>query len=140
MNPWWNLPFAVLVALGLWCRLGAPERVIDWLGRLLRYFGVADPSSERQAAADLLGIAGVTGLLFSGWADRLSVAHPAWLAMDAVATSLGVGLLGAWTLSRLGRERAETAQISRQMTMIEIDSVGRGDTVVDPGPPASDPG
>jgi hypothetical protein len=139
MNPWWNLPFAVLVLLGLWCRLGAPERVIELLGRLLAYFGVTSRGGSRQAATDLLVIAGVSGLLFTGWADRLSVAHAAWLAVDAVATSLGIGLLGAWVLSRLGGERAETAQISREMTMIDVEGLARGDTVVDTGPPASDP-
>jgi len=132
MNPWWNLLFAGLVLLGLWCRLGAPRLLIALLSELLDFFGIEARGEvgAAQASADVMGIAGVSGLVFAGWADRL--AEPGvWLTIDVVATSIGLGLLGAWILSRLGQrraDRAETARISRDMslramTMIEVDEV-----------------
>ena len=82
MNPWWNLPFAVLALLALWCR---SERRGAWWTRslaLLRYFGV-DPESPRQAAADFFGIAGREWVLFVAGATR-------WRPCDALP---GTGLL-----------------------------------------------
>jgi hypothetical protein len=150
MNPWWSLPFAVLVILGLWCRIGAPPRLVGPLAGLLGFFGAAvggdagedqGSADSRQAVSDFLGIAGVSGLLFVAWADRLAAAADVWLLVDAVATSLGLGLLGAWVLTRLGRsraERAESARISREMTMIEVDELPPRGPVVGGGTPASD--
>lgn len=128
MNPWWNLPFAVLALLALWCRVGAPRRMVDTVAALLRYFGV-DPESPRHAAADFLGIAGVSGLLFVAWGDQLAAvdALPGhWLLIDAVLTALGLGLCGAWLLSRTGGDEAEAPRrVSREMMMMEVDELPR---------------
>lgn len=126
MNPWWNLPFAVLALLALWCRIGAPRRMVDAVAALLRYFGV-DPDSPRHAAGDFFGIAGVSGLLFVAWGDRLAAVNtlPAhWLLIDAFLSALGVGLVGAWLLSRFGREQGERPErVSREMMMMEVDEL-----------------
>jgi hypothetical protein len=128
MSPWWNLPFAVLALLALWCRVAASQRAVDAVAGLLAFFGV-DDESPRQAAADFFGIAGVSGLLFVGWGDELAglaAIQDAWLLVDAVLTALGLGLLGAWLLARLdpgdGAE-LQPQRISREMTMIEVDDL-----------------
>jgi hypothetical protein len=128
MNLWWNLPFAVLALLALWCRVAAPVRAVDAVAGLLAFFGV-DDESPRQAAADFFGIAGVSGLLFVGWGDEiagLTAIEDAWLLVDAVLTALGLGLVGAWLLARLdpgdGAE-PQPQRISREMTMIEVDDL-----------------
>jgi hypothetical protein len=136
MNPWWNLPFAILAALAVWCRAAAPQRAVDAMAGLLGFFGV-DRSAPRQSAADFFGIAGIGGLLFVAWGGELAVmpALPGpWLLVDAVACALGLGLVGAWFLSRAGRPEeaasgaeadGETERISRQMTMIAVDELPR---------------
>jgi hypothetical protein len=125
MNPWWNLPFAVMAALALWCRVGAPQRVVEMVARLLGYFGV-NGDAPRQRAADFFGITGMSGLLFVAWSDELAALPDAWLLVDALLTALGLGLLGAWLLSHLGREEAgddgperTSRQESRTMTMMD---------------------
>ena len=128
MNPWWNLPFAVLVALALWCRVGGRGHVLAGAEWLLRFFGVGEPPS-RQSAADFFGIAGVSGLVFVGWGDQLQAAPDFWLLIDAVLTSLGLGLLGAWLLARLDPDRVVEAtdpgsgSIPREMMMMEVDEI-----------------
>jgi hypothetical protein len=128
MSLWWNLPFAVLVLLALWCRVGASSRAVDAVAALLAFFGV-DDESPRQAAADFFGIAGGSGLLFVGWSDQLALAIPAaWLFIDAVLSALGLGLLGAWLLARLGKtdwDEPQPQRNSREMTMIEVDELPR---------------
>ncbi|HTE54522.1 MAG TPA: hypothetical protein VK698_26900 [Kofleriaceae bacterium] len=139
MSAWWNLPFAVLVILALACRLGASDSLVGGLGRLLGFFGVG---GGRQAVVDFLGIAGMSGLLFVGWADQLAVAPDAWLAIDALLSALGLGLSGAWVLARLGASPAQGGddpRISRQMTMMEVDELPDR-APASGGPPASDPG
>jgi hypothetical protein len=140
MNPWWNLPFAVLVLLALWCRLGSPGRLVGAIGAVLGFFG-AGARQPSVAAADLFGIAGVSGLVFVGWMDELAVPADTWLLVDAVLTSIGLGLAGAWLLARFGhdpddgvpvverdRDRAAAAEAgrnSREVTMMEVDELPR---------------
>ena len=127
MNPWWNLPFAVLALLALWCRIGAPQRAIDAVAAPLGYFGV-DPASPRHAAADFFGVAGVSGLLFVAWGHEIAAlaAMPgSWLLIDAVLSALGLGLLGAWLLSRFGPEDEAPERVSREMMMMEVDDLPR---------------
>ena len=140
MNPWWNLPFAVLALLALWCRVGAPERLIAAVGAVLGFFGVSRTgASDRQSAADLFGIAGMSGLLFVAWGDRIAIVPDAWLLVDAVATSLGLGLVGAWILARLGPDHGDPGQIarettSREMTMMEVEELPSRPIPGGPGP------
>jgi hypothetical protein len=131
MNPWWNLPFAVMAALALWFRVAAPPRAVEAVTGLLGFFGVG-AGAPRQRAADFFGIAGVSGLLFVAWSDELAAQPDAWMLVDAVLTALGLGLVGAWVLSHLGREEAGgadgPARTSREMTMmdaIEVDDLPR---------------
>ena len=126
MSLWWNLPFAFLAVLALWCRIGAPERLVDRVTALLGYFGV-DEESPRQTSADFFGIAGVSGLLFVAWGGELAALPDVLLLIDAVLSALGLGLVGAWLLSRLGGEGAaaiaQTERISREMTMMEVEEL-----------------
>jgi hypothetical protein len=130
MNPWWNLPFGLFVALALWCRVGGRGHLLVAVESLLRFFGVGSPPS-RQSAADFFGIAGVSGLVFVGWGDELAAAPDTWLLIDAVLTSLGLGLMGAWLLSRLDPDRVVEAtdpgsgSIPREMMMMEVDEIPR---------------
>lgn len=144
MNPWWNLPFAVLVLLGLWCRLRGPRRLVGALAGLLGFFGAdAGPDGGRRAAADLLAVSGVSGLLFVAWAGRLTAVAEAWLATDVVATSLGLGLVAAWLLSRLDREPgdgATTGRISSEMVMMDVDELPHSSAIPGRETPSSDLG
>ncbi len=128
MNPWWNLPFAVLVVLAFWFRVGESARLVDPLVSLIAFFGVTGRPA-RRGVVDFLAIAGVSGLLFVGWSDQLAAAKDAWLACDAVLSSLGLGLVGAWILDRLGRGRDPgPGPAAREMTMIAVEEL--------PGPDA----
>jgi hypothetical protein len=128
MNPWWNLPFAVLALLALWCRVGAPRRMVDAVAALLRYFGV-EPESPRHGAADFFGVAGVSGLGFVAWGGQLAAvdALPGhWLLIDAILSALGLGLVGAWMLARFGGDEVEAPhRVSREMMMMEVDELPR---------------
>jgi hypothetical protein len=117
LSPVWNLPFAALAALAVWCRLAAPERLLDVAEPALRFFGIGGTTVE-QAAADALGIAGVVGLLVVAWSDRLDVA-PEWLALAAAVSAVGLGLAGAWLLARAESE-PEPEPAARELTMIEV--------------------
>jgi hypothetical protein len=99
MNPAWNLVFALLLAVGIWCRLRAPELLCRALGPLLLFFGVNGVPVGR-ALGDLFGIAGVLGLLFVAWSDRIMIGHDLMLGIDTLVTSLGLGLAGAWVFAR----------------------------------------
>lgn len=138
MSAWWNLPFAVLVGLALWCRLAAAGRLVAVLGRVLGFFGVS--GAGRQAAADFLGIAGVTGLVFVGWADRLAVARDPWLAIDALLSSLGLGLLGAWVLGNLGASDEPPGPVPEEMPMHRLTMMDVEELPARGGAPGSDPG
>jgi hypothetical protein len=138
MTAWWNLPFAVLVGLALWCRLAAAGALVAGLGRVLGFFGVS--GAGRQAAADFLGIAGVTGLLFVGWADQLAVAADAWLAVDALLSSLGLGLLGAWVLGNLGAPDQPSGPVPEEMPMHRLTMMDVEEVPVRGGAPGSGPG
>lgn len=138
MTAWWNLPFAVLVGLAVWCRLTAATGLIAGLGRVLGFFGVS--RAGRQAAADFLGIAGVTGLLFVGWADELAVEADAWLAIDALVTALGVGLLGAWILGNLGAPDEAAGPAPEELPMQRLTMMDVDELPVRGGAPGSDPG
>jgi hypothetical protein len=128
MNPWWNLPFAVLVVLAIWCRIGASARWVDPVVSVLAFFGVGGHPG-RRGATDFFAVGGVSGLLFVAWSDKLAVVPDTWLAADALASALGLGLVGAWVLDRLGREQAALpGAASREMTMIEVETPeGGGD-------------
>lgn len=138
MTAWWNLPFAVLVGLAVWCRLTAATGLIAGLGRVLGFFGVS--RAGRQAAADFLGIAGVTGLLFVCWADELAVEADAWLAIDALVTALGVGLLGAWILGNLGAPDEAAGPAPEELPMQRLTMMDVDELPVRGGAPGSDPG
>lgn len=99
MSDFWNIPFAVLVALAVWIRVRPAEWALSFTAPVLAFFGVGGVST-RLAASDALGIAGGAGLLFVAWSDELAVTADLWLGVDAVGTALGAGLLGAWLLSR----------------------------------------
>ena len=120
MNPVWNLPFALFLATSAWCRLGSGEPLAGLLSPLLGFFGVSGVQ-VRRALADLFGIAGGAGLLFVAWSDRIAVAPDLWLGVDAVATSLGLGLVGAWLFARA--EATSTAE--DLLDEAEWDDVGK---------------
>jgi hypothetical protein len=76
----------------------------------------------------------MSGLLFVAWSDELAALPDTWLLVDALLTALGLGLVGAWLLSHLGRDDEAAApegtsrQESRTMTMmdtIEADDLPR---------------
>ncbi|HLU68185.1 MAG TPA: hypothetical protein VKZ63_18000 [Kofleriaceae bacterium] len=125
MSALWNLPFAALVLAALWTRLGRGEGLVRALEPLFDFFGIG--GEPERAATDLLGVAGVTGLLFVAWSDRIAVVADAWLAVDVIATSIGMGLLGAWLLGRAGAPGAAAARPApaprRELATMEVDEL-----------------
>jgi len=100
MSALWNTPFAASVVLALWIRLGAGPRTLDALAPVLGFFGI-EPWGHRRALVDWLGTQGVVGLLFVAWSPRMDANPDIWLAIDAIATAIGAGLLFAWVVHRL---------------------------------------
>jgi hypothetical protein len=124
----WNLPFAAALALALWCRVRPDAGVVGVLAVGLRFFGVGGP--EERAVRDFLGIAGLSGLMFVGWSDRLAIASDAWLAADVLVTSIGLGLAGAWALARASGSAAEAEPLADappdgELTMMSVDEPPR---------------
>lgn len=133
MTPWWNLPFAVLVGLALWSRVGRAEPLAALCEPVLSFFGVGGVSVKR-AMTDLFGLAGVAGLLFVAWADRLAIALDGWVLVDALLSALGLGLVYAWGLARLAPAEDDgtaAAQVlagaagPREMPMLEVSELPR---------------
>ena len=127
VTPWWNLPFALLVGLALWSRVGRAEPLAALCEPVLSFFGVGGVSIKR-AMTDLFGLAGVAGLLFVAWADRLAVTLDGWVLLDALVSALGLGLLYAWSLARLAPAEDDGGQAPvlagaagpREMSMLEV--------------------
>ena len=99
MNPLWNVVFALFLAVGIWCRLRAPDLLCRALAPMLLFFGVSGVPVGR-ALGDLFGIAGVLGLLFVAWSDRIMIGVDLMLGIDTMVTALGLGLVGAWAFAR----------------------------------------
>jgi hypothetical protein len=99
MNPLWNALFALLLVVGIWCRLRAPEVICRALAPVLGFFGVAGVPVGR-ACGDLFVIAGTAGLLFVAWSDRIAIGADLFLGIDTLVTALGLGLVGAWGFAR----------------------------------------
>jgi len=99
MNPLWNAVFALLLALGIWCRLRAPELLCRAFAPVLAFFGVSGVPVGR-ALGDLFLIAGSAGLIFIAWSDRILIGTDFMLGLDTLLTALGLGLVGAWLFAR----------------------------------------
>ena len=104
MSPLWNIPFALLVAVAAWSRIAAPAPLVRWLTPVLGFFGVSGPVD--RSLGDLFGVAGVVGLVFVAWSDRILIVPDAVLGLDVLLTSLGLGLAAARVLSRAPGPRA----------------------------------
>ena len=120
MNPLWNAVFALILALGIWCRLRAPELLCRALAPVLAFFGVSGVPVGR-ALGDLFIIAGSTGLLFVAWSDRILIGADFMLGMDTLLTALGFGLLGSWLFARA----EQTSTVDDLMDEAEWDDVGK---------------
>lgn len=99
MNPLWNAVFALFLALGICCRLRAPDLLCRALAPLLAFFGVSGVPVGR-ALGDLFLIAGSAGLIFVAWSDRIMIGADFMLGVDTLVTALGLGLVGAWLFAR----------------------------------------
>ena len=108
----YNLPFLVLLSVGtaLWVapghRGGVAADLVDRadpiLGPLFAFFGLP-ASPPRPVVAAAFGAAGATGLVLCAVAHILFGSLSPWLALNALATALAVGVLTAkLTRSRHG--------------------------------------
>jgi hypothetical protein len=120
MNPLWNAVFALLFAIGIWCRLRAPELLCRALTPVLAFFGVSGVPVGR-ALGDLFTIAGTTGLLFVAWSDRIMIGADFMLGLDTLLTALGLGLVGAWLFARA----EQTSTVDDLLDEAEWDDVGK---------------
>jgi hypothetical protein len=120
MNPLWNAVFALFLALGIWCRLRAPELLCRAFAPVLAFFGVSGVPVGR-ALGDLFTIAGSAGLIFVAWSDRIMIGADFMLGIDTLLTALGFGLLGSWLFAR----SEQTSTMEDLMDEAEWDDVGK---------------
>lgn len=120
MNPLWNALFALFLALGIWCRLRAPDLLCRALGPVLAFFGVSGVPVGR-ALGDLFIIAGSAGLIFVAWSDRIMIGADFMLGIDTAVTALGLGLVGAWLFARA----EQTSTVEDLLDEAEWDDVGK---------------